>query len=173
MRNSLIGAGWMLVFALALGAPAHSVTAPVAGDAPVLAADFERTTMDGAPVSLARWRGKVVLLNFWATWCAPCLIEMPRFSAWQQQYGSQGLQIVGISMDDSAGPVKRLLSQRPVSYPVIMGDTKLAQLYGGIYGLPSTFVIDPKGHIVARYRGEVDLKQLESLLKSLLPKPTL
>jgi cytochrome c biogenesis protein CcmG, thiol:disulfide interchange protein DsbE len=161
----------MLALSLAIGPMALATSTARAADsgerAP--AADFDRITLEGAPVSLARWRGKVVLLNFWASWCAPCLIEMPRFSAWQQQYGPQGLQILGISMDDSADPVKRLLSQRAVSYPVIMGDTKLAKLYGGIYGLPSSFVIDPAGHIVARYRGEADLKQMESLITSLLP----
>lgn len=136
-----------------------------------MAADFQRKAMDGTPVHLANWRGKVVLLNFWATWCAPCLVEMPRFSTWQRQYASQGLQVLGVSMDDSTEPVRRLLSQRKVSYPMIMGDTKLAKLYGGVYGLPSTFLIDRSGRIVGRFRGEVNLEDLEGSIQALLAHP--
>ena len=135
------------------------------------AVDFQRIALDGTRVSLANWRGKVVLLNFWATWCAPCLVEMPRFSAWQRQYARQGLQVLGISMDDSTEPVQRLLSRGNVGYPVIMGDTTLAKLYGGIFGLPSTFLIDRSGRIVGRFRGEVNLEDLERSIQALLGKP--
>ncbi len=165
---SSVAVRWMLVLALCVGGHAPRPAAAGPGAVEGTAADFERSALDGTPIRMADWRGKVVLINFWATWCAPCLIEMPRFSDWQRQYAGQGLQVLGISMDDSVEPVKRLLNQRGVSYPVIMGDTKLARLFGGVTGLPSSFVIDRTGRIVARYRGEVDLVQLESLLKTQL-----
>jgi len=167
-----------LLTVLAAFATDAPVTASAAGAASTGAAparetsaapDFSRADLDGASIKLSEFRGKVVLLNFWATWCAPCLVEMPRFSQWQQAYGSRGLQILGVSMDDSREPVVRLAHQRPPGYPLIMGDAALAKLYGGVYGLPTTFLIDGQGRVVARYRGEADLKELEAKILSLLP----
>jgi len=135
-----------------------------AADAP----DFTRPDIAGVDHTLSGLRGRVVLLNFWATWCAPCLQEMPHFTQWQRHYGPRGLKILGISMDDSLDPVRRLAQQRPPGYPLIMGDAALAKLYGGIYGLPTTFLIDARGHIVARYRGSVNLVELEARIKALL-----
>ena len=124
---------------------------------------------NGKPVKLSSFRGKVVLLNFWASWCAPCLKEMPRFSAWQRDYGVEGLQILGVSMDDDAAPVRRLLAKRPQAYPILMGDAKLGEAFGGVLGLPCSYLIDTEGRIVARFRGDSDLKQIEVQIKALLP----
>jgi thiol-disulfide isomerase/thioredoxin len=143
-------------------------TAPLAGKA---APDFTRTDLDGKPRALSAYRGKVILLNFWATWCEPCLAEIPRFSAWQQRYGPSGLQILGIAMDDELQAVQQLAHRDHLAYPVIMGDAPLGQLYGGILGLPLSYLIDAQGRIVARYRGEPDLKQMERRLRGLLPRP--
>lgn len=151
-----------LVLLLAGGIGAQSL-----GD---MAPDFTRTDFAGKRVHLADYRGKLVLLNFWASWCGPCLEEMPRLSAWQRRYGAVGLQIIGVSMDDAAAPAKRLLVRRPVAYPVVLGDAKLGETYGGVLGLPLTFLIDRRGHIVARYRGDADLAKMEAQIKSLLPK---
>ncbi|MGA2708818.1 MAG: TlpA family protein disulfide reductase [Steroidobacteraceae bacterium] len=133
------------------------------------APDFERPDLAGNVIHLAAFRGKVVLLNFWASWCAPCLKELPRFSAWQRDYGVEGLQILGVSMDDDAAPVRRLLAKHPLAYPILMGDAKLGEAFGGVLGLPCSYLIDTEGRIVARFRGEGDLKQIEAQIKALLP----
>ena len=135
------------------------------------APDFTRPALSGEPVHLAQYRGKLVLLNFWASWCGPCLEEMPRFSAWQRDYGPRGLQVIGISMDDGAATAKRLLAKRPVAYPILMGDSALGELFGGVLGLPQTYLIDAGGRIVGRYQGGQNLKAMEAQIRSLLPHP--
>ena len=109
-----------------------------------------------------------MLLNFWATWCGPCLTEIPRFAAWQATYGAAGLRIVGVSMDDDAAPVKRTYKKYHLNYPVVMGDAQLGERFGGVLGLPLTYLIETDGRVVGRYQGEPDLKQMESQVKSLL-----
>ena len=131
-----------------------------------IAPDFARDDLNGHPVSLADYRGKWVLLNFWASWCAPCLEEMPRFSAWQRAYGGEGLQIIGVSMDDDVEPVKRLMTRAPAAYPIVMGDAKLGTMFGGVLGLPLTYLIDPRGLIVERFQGVSDLTRMQSRIKA-------
>ena len=138
------------------------------GDA---APDFMLTDFNGKSLRLADYRGKLVLLNFWASWCGPCLEEMPRLSAWQRSYGAAGLQVIGVSMDDEAAPARRLLAERPVDYPTGLGDEKLGEQYGGILGLPQSFLIDRHGLILARYKGEADLSQMEAAIKAQLGAP--
>ena len=127
-----------------------------------------RTSLDNQRIDLAALRGRVVLLNFWATWCAPCQIEMPRFVAWQEKYASQGLSIVGLSMDDDAETVQSFMRKKRLNYPVVMGDEKLGLAYGGVLGLPVTYLIDRQGVIRARYQGETRLDVMETALRRLL-----
>ena len=133
------------------------------------APNFSRADLDQRNVDLTAYRGKVVVLNFWATWCAPCLAEMPRFVEWQQEYGGRGLQVIGISMDDEAPPVRAAFQKYRLNFPVVMGDGKLGEMYGGILGLPITFVIDRNGKIRFRHQGVTDLNIIESEIQTLLP----
>jgi thiol-disulfide isomerase/thioredoxin len=160
MRLLLVGVWLAVVSAVAAQAPASLLHKP--------APEFVRMDLQQARVDLAATRGHVVLLTFWATWCAPCQVEMPRFVQWQNRYGAEGLEIIGISMDDDAGPVKALARKRHVNYPVIMGDAELGRLYGGVLGLPVTFLIDRKGAIAARFKGETDLARMEREVRRLL-----
>ena len=130
--------------------------------------DFTRADTSGKPVQLSKYRGQLVLLNFWASWCAPCREEMPLFSKWQRELGSRGLQVIGISMDDDAAEVDKFLAAYPVTYPIVMGDAKFAEHFGGVLGLPLSYLIDAQGRVVARYQGEVDLPKMEAKVKELL-----
>lgn len=134
------------------------------------APEFVRRDLSNRKVDLHALRGKVVLLNFWATWCAPCQLEMPRFVEWQSRYGPRGLQVVGISMDDEPAPVRRLYAKLRVNYPIAMGDEKIGELYGGVFGLPVTYLIDTHGVVRAEYRGETNLSAMEAQMKLLLPR---
>ena len=134
------------------------------------APDFVRDDLANKPVRLSGYHGKLVLLNFWATWCPPCREEMPAFSKWQRDYGSERLQILGVSMDDDVTSVKEFLNKHPVSYPIVMGDAKLAETFGGVLGLPVSFLIDEQGRVVARYQGQQDLPKIEAALKERLSR---
>jgi len=132
------------------------------------APEFVRTDLKHRKLDLHAYRGKVVLLDFWATWCASCQLEMPRFVAWQTQYGPRGLQIIGVSMDDDPALARNMYEKQRLNYPVAMGDDKLGQLYGGVLGLPLAFLIDSRGKVQAQFRGETDLKLIEEQFKPLL-----
>jgi cytochrome c biogenesis protein CcmG, thiol:disulfide interchange protein DsbE len=132
------------------------------------APDFSRADLNQGQVSLRAYRGKVVLLNFWATWCSPCLIEVPHFVVWQQAYGKRGLQVIGVSMDDDAQLVRAAYHRYRLNYPVVMGDEKLAEMYGGIFGLPVTLLIDRSGRIRFTHHSGARLSRIRSEMEKLL-----
>lgn len=125
------------------------------------APDFTVTDIHGNKLSLSEYKGKVVLLDFWATWCAPCLEEIPHFVQMQQTLGPQGFQTIGISMDDGPKPVQQFYQDHKLNYPVAVGDTKLADSYGGVLGLPVTFVINKDGQIRKKFVGATDPAVIE------------
>ncbi|MGA8740328.1 MAG: TlpA disulfide reductase family protein [Terracidiphilus sp.] len=131
---------------------------------------FVREDLSGHRIALKTYRGKVVLLNFWATWCASCQVELPQFVEWQKKYGAQGLQILAVSMDDSATPVRRTARRLHLDFPVLMGDAKLGEEYGGLLGLPVTFLIDRDGEIAEQFKGETDLSAMEGKIQLALRK---
>ncbi len=163
----------IIILATTIGLIASAARPALAADTLVnkKAPEFVRTTLDHRKLDLNAYRGKVVLLNFWATWCAPCQLEMPRFVAWQNQYGARGLQIIGISMDDDPALVRTVYSKLHLNYPVAMGDAPLGELYGGVLGLPVTFLIDRNGEVRAKFEGQTDLGKMQQQLQSLLSHP--
>ena len=119
-----------------------------------LAPDFTLDSLNGKPVTLSSFRGQAVLLNFWATWCGPCKIEMPWFIELQKQYGPKGLQIVGVAMDDaSKEDIDKFVKEMGVNYPILIGKEAVGQDYGGVNVLPTSFFLDRDGKIVAREFG--------------------
>jgi thiol-disulfide isomerase/thioredoxin len=123
----------------------------VAGKA---APDFTLESLDGKNIQLSSYKGQAVLLNFWATWCGPCKIEMPWFVELQKEYGPQGLQIVGVAMDDAGkDEIAKFVKEMGVNYPILLGKEAVGQDYGGVNVLPTTFFIDRDGKIVAREFG--------------------
>jgi len=147
----------------ALERPRH--TAPVAE----LAA-LPMQQLDGATLRLADYKGKVILVDFWASWCPPCREEIPRFAQWQQQYGGQGLQVIGISMDDDPKDAAKAAAELGINYPVVVGTTEVANQFGGILGLPTNIVIARNGEVVARRPGKADLPALEQTLRQQLER---
>ena len=118
------------------------------------APDFTLESLEGKNIQLSGYKGQAVLLNFWATWCGPCKIEMPWFVELQKEYGPQGLQIVGVAMDDaSKDDIAKFVKEMGVNYPILIGKEDVGNQYGGVNVLPTTFFIDRDGKIVAREFG--------------------
>ena len=145
----------------------------VSGDCQAIAANSKRATnrnapgftlkdLDGRPVNLTKYRGKVVLLDFWATWCAPCKVEIPHLVELQSKYQDRGFQVIGLSMDDEPGPVRAFYREYQINYPVAMANLSVAKSYGRILGLPVKFLIGRDGRIQAEHAGAVSLSDLEA-----------
>lgn len=133
------------------------------------APNFTLKDADGKPVTLADFKGKVVLLNFWATWCGPCKIEIPWFIEFEQKYKDRGFAVLGVSMDEEGWEVvKPYLAQNKINYRVAVGDDSLAQLYGGVESLPTTFIIDGAGRIASTHVGLVSKSDYENEIVELL-----
>lgn len=133
------------------------------------APDWQLHDLIGKTVKSSSFRGKVVVLNFWATWCAPCRVEMPQFIELQKQYGDKGLALIGVSLDEQGSEaVKKFVKQLGVNYPIVMGNQKVVEAYGGIVAVPTTFVIDRQGRVVSRHIGYDDKAIFEKEIQSLL-----
>ena len=127
---------------------------------------FSLESLQGKTVTLADFHGKAVLLNFWATWCQPCKIEMPWFEEMQNQYGPQGLQVVGIAMDDaSKDEIAKFAKDMGVNYPILLGKESVGDAYGGVQFLPSTFFIGRDGKVVDRIFGLRSRSEIEDDIK--------
>jgi thiol-disulfide isomerase/thioredoxin len=133
------------------------------------APDFSLESLDGKTTRLSDFRGKAVLLNFWATWCGPCKIEMPWFVDFQKQYGTQGLQIVGVAMDDaSKEDIGKFAKDMGVNYPILIGKEAVGDQYGGVPALPETFLIARDGKIVDKIIGLRGKAEIEDAIKEAL-----
>src|SRR6266404_3961717 len=133
------------------------------------APDFTLKDATGATVKLSDYRGKVVLLNFWATWCGPCKIEIPWFIDFEQSYKDRNFAVLGISMDDDGWEsVKPYLEQRKINYRVMIGTEEVSAQYGGVDSLPTTFIIDREGRIAAVHVGLISKSEYKDDILNLL-----
>jgi thiol-disulfide isomerase/thioredoxin len=144
---------------------ASAADTPAASKAPA----WELKDADGKPVKSSDFERKVVILDFWATWCPPCKAEIPGFVDLQKKYGDKGLVVIGVSLDEQGHEVvKPFVKQFEVNYPIVMGDAKIVQDFGGIAAIPTTFVIDRSGNILARHVGYVPKETFEMEIIPLL-----
>ena len=135
------------------------------------APDFKLDDLAGKPLSLAASHGKVILLNFWATWCGPCREEIPDLIALQTRYKDR-LQIIGISVDDDdPDVVKKVVDQTGINYPVAIASPEVRMAYGGIVALPTSFVLDSEGRVVQKHEGLRDPMLYEVEVRALLGMP--
>lgn len=133
------------------------------------APDFILKTSDGKTLQLAGLKGKVVVVNFWATWCGPCRAEMPGFLQAYDKLKQKGLEIVGIALDEGGwDDVSPFVKKMNVKYPIVLGNTSVTNAYGGIDAIPSTFIIDRQGNLVDKHVGYMSKDEFEKKLKDLL-----
>jgi thiol-disulfide isomerase/thioredoxin len=157
----------MLYFGLHMARRSGSASLGLLKSGP--APDFTLESLDGKSMRLSDLRGKAVLLNFWATWCSPCKIEMPWFIDLQKQYGAQGLQIVGVAMDDSSKEdISKFAKDMGVNYPVLLGKEAVGDAYGGVPALPESFFIGRDGKIVDKIIGLKGKAEIEDSIKKAL-----
>lgn len=135
------------------------------------APDLSITDLNGTELRTAKYKGKVVLINFWAAWCTPCAEEVPQFISLQKKYQDQGLQVIGVSVEDDAGELRNFYRKYQMNYPVVPGDIKIADAFGGVLGLPTTFVIGKDNLVHAKYNGATDFSALEREVVALLHAP--
>ena len=135
------------------------------------APDFQLADLNGKPLQLSALRGKVVLLDFWATWCPPCRAELPHFKELYAAYRSKGLEMIGLSVGESAEVVKPFVQSNGIPYPIAIATAEVEQAYGGIRGIPTTFLIDKQGRIAQRYVGYQDKPVFERQIQALLAEP--
>jgi len=138
------------------------------GNAP----DFTLVDLEGNNLTLSDFKRKVIILNFWATWCPPCRMEIPDFIELYEKYGDEGLRIIGVNLDGGdRSSVKKFSEKYKINYPVVFGDVNVTQDYGGIRAIPTTFIIDREGNIREKYVGYQRKAIFEEALKKLLEIP--
>lgn len=169
----LIVAALALISTLYLLKPFVSSNAPSVPSQALLDARFN--TLEGQEVPLSQWQNKIIVLNFWATWCPPCREEMPELSNMQKQYKNQNMVIIGLSTDDLE-TTKTFIANNPVSYPILAGDMQamnFAESLGNNQSiLPYTVVIDEKGRVVKAFFGRINQEILEKTVSPLLKNLT-
>jgi thiol-disulfide isomerase/thioredoxin len=132
--------------------------------------DFTMKDLDGKDVSLSSFKGKVILLNFWATWCGPCKAEIPMFVELQKQYAKQGFTVVGYSIDDDAPKARAFATEFKMNYPILLGLGRedVQEAYGPMWGIPVSVMIDRNGKVCQKHTGLPSRNALEKEIKALL-----
>lgn len=137
-----------------------------------MAPGFALETLDNRTVKLSDFRGKVTLVNFWATWCAPCRVEMPSLVALRNAYRSRGFEVVGVAMDDDDRiKVATFVRDMHVSYPIVLKDTSVGDAFGGVRFLPQSFLLDSDGRVLAHIVGMRDKGEFEAEIVRALRHP--
>lgn len=155
------------MFALGCGSGTTGHTDSGRSDQPL--PEFSVPGIDGDMLSNDDLAGKVALVNFWATWCGPCKIEMPWFVEFQRKYKDRGFTVLAISLDeDGWDPVRAFAEQMEFNFPVALGGDPVSEAFGGIYVLPTTLIVDREGTIVSRHAGLVPKAEYETEIESLL-----
>jgi len=159
--------------AAAASAPSPTVSSTAGAcpaDAKPANLNFTLKDMNGQNVRLSDFKGKVILLDFWATWCIPCKVEIPWFVEFQTKYGPRGLQVIGVSVDDTVDKLKPYVSQLKMNYPVLLGlgHDDVQDAYGPMWGLPATALISRDGRICSKHIGMGQKATFESEIKGLL-----
>ena len=151
------------------GAP-EAAPGAMAGAEGTMAPDFSLPAARGeGTVSLSQYKGNVVLVNFWATWCPPCREEIPAFIQVRDSLHDQGFEIIGVALDEGGAKVVLPFAQEfAISYPLAIGDQAVTQRYGGIRGIPASFLVDREGKIVQKYVGAIDAQTLENAVRAVL-----
>ncbi|MBI3616477.1 MAG: TlpA family protein disulfide reductase [Candidatus Omnitrophica bacterium] len=155
---------WLGIIILSLFSLGLAEATPQRKPAP----DFQVTDLSGKSLQLSTFREKVVLLDFWATWCPPCRAELPHFKELHAAYKGKGLQVIGLSVGEKADVVKSFVQSNGISYPIGIASGKEEEAFGGIRGIPTTFLIDKEGRIAGRYVGYQDKKVFEEQIRALL-----
>jgi thiol-disulfide isomerase/thioredoxin len=159
----------LLGFVLLAGVFAGGVLPAQDASTLAVAPAWKLNDLSGHEVSSGQFKGKVVVLDFWATWCVPCIGEIPGYIELQKKYGDQGLVIVGVSVDQK-GPevVAKFAKAKGMNYTIVMGDDTIADAFGGLQAIPTTFLIDREGRIVHRKVGAVPHDEYEKLVQQAL-----
>jgi peroxiredoxin len=169
-RNLLLGTAALSLLLASCSSPARSGRTGVKPEkSRKPAPEFALKDAEGRAVRLSDYRGKVVLLNFWATWCGPCRLEVPWFKDFEQQYKDRGFAVLGVAMDDDGWEVvKPYIEQMRLNYRVLLGDATVSQAYGGVESLPTTFVIDREGRVAAVHIGLIGKDAYQNDIVALL-----
>ncbi len=177
MKNKTIILGGLSIAAAAalLAANAARKPSPSANDttnvsaSPVPAPAWELQNVEGKAVKSSDFAGKVVILDFWATWCGPCRMEIPGFIELQRKYADKGLVVIGVSLDrDGTAALKPFMAKTGINYPIVLGDETIVSAFGGVEAIPTTFIIDRKGQIVRKHVGYAEKAEFEAAIKPLL-----
>jgi thiol-disulfide isomerase/thioredoxin len=171
----LVVAGFAILALVARAAWATAPGSPINFAEPRPVPEVSIESIDGETLSSADWRGKVTIVNFWGSWCAPCAIETPAFVALQEKYRDE-VQFIGLAIDDTLEAVQAFRERYSVNYPLALAEYEMEDAFGGVIGYPTTFVVDTKGQIVQTHIGLISASIYENEIRALaglepLPEP--